>query len=852
MNSMKEIGNLHEIRVSKLIFTSKEHDNLMQRHWSQLILWIVLLGVLAPFAATISNYFIYSDSPFLSNNLISVQAKDVATEYFNFSEEDTIYVIYNGSCAQGLDQIYSNLYHLSDAKVITPYDYLNETMKEYDNYVEPIIQKYCENLSELHSLFDNLTLYRNYLLENTSVMIEELNLTYWAPSHLKYSSDGIVNRLLMDFNSSSGTIVEKERNSSLHVFHNPFVLCFGPSNYTNVSLVQKVLHNPNYVEIIRELTGTNVSYSEIHDPKAFVLSQVQKKIPPPPISISNFHKGDSWLFLIEVPNNESLDNIESFMNSLKGASVTGHLPFYAQSAYYTQSNIEIIDVTTVILVGILLTLLLRALIPIAVLVLDAGAGVVLSYGLMYTASLLGYKIYYISGLVTPPIVFGISIDYAILFLYRYFEELRKNNMEKDTSLSNAFKTAGKGAIFSGISIVVGFAGFILSPSSLLKNIGVALVISSLSSIIVSVFLTFTLLSLIPTDKLGFPRKEIPKGEDLREGYLEKVASFSIRRRKLVVLGMIILFVSSIGFVSIHSTNGNINEIIPSYASSLKAESQLFNFYNYSLDYAVIKGNPNSSYPQILNVTKTLEQRGAIVYGPASIGRYVVDEPTSLTNNFYSHGYTLILVYIPYPVFSNGAINMTSQLINEGWLVGGSNAQRIVIIDNSEEVYFHFTLLFTVIGITAYLFILLGSLSIPLRLVATIGISSVFGVAMMYLVFGSVYWITPLVVFALLFGLGIDYDLFIILRLMETREEDWDKRIVFSIKKTGLVVTAAGLILSGAFFSLTVSDLRFLQEIGFAVGISVLFDTFVVRPIIVPAILSFLKKYNWWPNLKNRA
>lgn len=171
----------------------------------------------------------------------------------------------------------------------------------------------------------------------------------------------------------------------------------------------------------------------------------------------------------------------------------------------------------------------------------------------------------------------------------------------------------------------------------------------------------------------------------------------------------------------------------------------------------------------------------------------------------------MVVYIPYPVFSKGAINETNQLISTGALVGGSNAQRIVIIDNSENVYFHFTLLFTIIGIILYLFIILGSLSIPLRLVLTIGISSVFGVAMMYAVFGSVYWITPLVVFALLFGLGIDYDLFIILRLIETNEPNWNNRIIFSIKKTGLVVTAAGLILSGAFFSLMVSDLRFYKR-----------------------------------------
>lgn len=824
----------------------------MHRAWSQLVLWLILIATLAPFAATISSYFVYSDSPFLSKNLESVQAENIITKYFNISEKDSIYVLYNGSYNNGLKEIYSNLYLLNDAKVITPYQYINNTMTEYELYLEPLISSYCDNISKLHGLYVNLTHYRDFLFQNSSLFEEELNFTYWYPTHYNYFSSPKLKEFLTYFNSSNGSIIERERNASLKVFENPFVLCFNNKDYTNLTLINKVINDPNYPLLIKELTGVNVTIEELKNPHAYVLSKVEEKVPPPPISISNFHKGNVWLFLVEVPNNESLDNIEKFMSSLQNAQVTGHLPFYAQSAYYTQSNIEIIDITTVALVGILLALLLRALIPILVLVIDAGVGVILSYGIMYLASLLGYKIYYISGLVTPPIVFGISIDYAILFLYRYFEELRKGGMDKERAIGRAFSTAGKGAAFSGLSIVIGFAGFIISPSSLLKNIGVALVISSISSVIVAVFLTYTIISIIPVNKLGFPRKEVPKSEDVRESYLEKVASLSINKRNLVIVGMIVLFVFSIGLSMVHSTNGNINQIIPSYASSLKAENQLSNFYNYSIDYMVLKGNPNSSYSHILNLTKTLINRGDIVYGPASIGKYIVNKSTSLTNHFYRDGYTLMVVYIPYPVFSKGAINETNQLISTGALVGGSNAQRIVIIDNSENVYFHFTLLFTIIGIILYLFILLGSLSIPLRLVLTIGISSVFGVAMMYAVFGSVYWITPLVVFALLFGLGIDYDLFIILRLIETNEPNWNNRIIFSIKKTGLVVTAAGLILSGAFFSLMVSDLRFLQEIGFAVGISVLFDTFVVRPILVPAILSVLKENNWWPNLRHRT
>jgi RND superfamily putative drug exporter len=92
-------------------------------------------------------------------------------------------------------------------------------------------------------------------------------------------------------------------------------------------------------------------------------------------------------------------------------------------------------------------------------------------------------------------------------------------------------------------------------------------------------------------------------------------------------------------------------------------------------------------------------------------------------------------------------------------------------------------------------------------------------------------------------------MFIIIRILE-EEGSEEERIVKAISNTGLVVTAAGLILAGAFLSLGSADMRFLQEIGITVGITILFDTFIVRPIFVPAIMSILKKYNWWPRVRD--
>lgn len=274
---------------------------------------------------------------------------------------------------------------------------------------------------------------------------------------------------------------------------------------------------------------------------------------------------------------------------------------------------------------------------------------------------------------------------------------------------------------------------------------------------------------------------------------------------------------------------------------------LSSLYNYSVDYVIINGSPNSSYAKIVSLAKEVIDRGGLAYSSFSIGKTILNK-SEYVNGFYSHNYTLAVLYIPYPVFSKGAINFTKHLIEEGYMVVGSNAQRIDIVDNTVNLYYSEVLPLTILLITVYLFFVLGSVIVPIRLALTLLVSSLVGVGVMDLVFNSTYWLSPLIVFALLFSLGIDYDMFIILRIIEEKGEE-DERIIKGVKNTGLVVTAAGLILSGAFFSLMFTDMRFLQEIGFAVGFTVLFDTFIVRPILVPAIMSVLKKHNWWPRVR---
>jgi len=812
--------------------------------------WFVLIVVLAPLVLQIQNYFVYSDSPFLSSTYQSVKVSDVVVEYFHDdqSQYSYIYVLSNGSYNGSLAELNYSLKYLQGARILTPYQILNDYNSQYLNEVEPLVGSIQSKLMPLHELYLNLTRLRDALLDNFSLFLFQLNVTYGVPLGLHVNASP---RLLEEFKTyyflalQNYSELNASRVAGYLTFKNPFLVFFSFNNFTNRTLAKSFLENFNeYPLLIYLLTKHNVSQEALVDPHSYAVDVVEKEIPPPPFNLSQFHRNYTWLFIVEVPKNESLNSINRFIENVN-AEVTGHLPIYAQSAFYTEQNLRLIDLVTIILVGVLLVVLVRALLPIILLVTGALLGVEISYTLLELLTFSGYQIYYISGLVIPPIVFGITVDYSLLFLYRYFEELRKGSREP---LKLAFRTAGRGALFSGLSIAIGFSSFVISPSPLLRNIGIALLVSSLSSLFPVIGFMYTALRSVPPSLLAFPKRDVPNTEDPRSNYLRRSVLLALRRKYLVIFFTVILALVSLYVFATHPTNVNVDEIVPAQSTSVRGLDALSNLFNYSLDYLVIKGNPNSSYNLLLNITNFTIKHGAIVYGPTSLGRVVFDRPTAITNQFYSHNYTLTEVLIPYPVFSHGAIAITEGLMKYPVLVGGSNAERIDIVDSTVFEYYHFVLPLTVLLILFYLTWILGSLVVPIRLVVTLAISSLVGVAFMFAVFGSVYWLSPLIVFALLFSLGIDYDMFIILRIKEeigTEEE----RIMKGVEKTGLVVTAAGLILSGAFISLAFTDMKFLREIGVAVAFSILFDTFIVRPILVPAIMSVLKQYNWWPHLR---
>jgi RND superfamily putative drug exporter len=192
-----------------------------------------------------------------------------------------------------------------------------------------------------------------------------------------------------------------------------------------------------------------------------------------------------------------------------------------------------------------------------------------------------------------------------------------------------------------------------------------------------------------------------------------------------------------------------------------------------------------------------------------------------------------------------------ELVGSTILVGGSTAS---LYDLSTSISQQFSMIevIVVIGIFVVLMFVLGSLLLPLFAVLSITMSIVWSFAITYLVFGTgmgmpILFIVPLVLFVMLMGIGMDYNVFILTRIREEvhKGKGLNQAIVEAVDWTGGIITALALIMAGAFGSMMLSSNNMLVMFGFALTVAILIDAMIVRTYIVPAAMSLMGKWAWW-------
>jgi RND superfamily putative drug exporter len=440
---------------------------------------------------------------------------------------------------------------------------------------------------------------------------------------------------------------------------------------------------------------------------------------------------------------------------------------------------------------------------------------------------------------------GIAIDYALLIVVRWREERQQAGMTNHQAVENAMQHAGSAVVFSGTTVGISLLALLVVPIPALRSIGIAGLLIAIVSVAVAVTLLPVVLATVGP-KVDWPRNQ----RDARPSRAwSSWARIVVRHRWIAaVVSIAILAALAVAASTIQFGNPRANSL----AQHGPARMALDN-----LSRSGIGTGPLSPFDALV----TSGDPVAIAKTFATVdGVRAAVAPDAWQKN----GSALVTV-IPTedgnsPTGRATLSRLRGATVAGELTIGGEAAQGADFLD---AVYSNFPLL--ILLISGFTFLLLArafrSLLLPLKAVLLNLLSVAASWGLLVLVFqkgyGSGIWgiaptrainvEMPIVVFAFLFGISMDYQVFIISRMREAydRTKSTPVSVVEGIGRTGRLVTSAALILGLAFVAFSSQPGTEAKMFATALGGGILIDATIIRGLLAPALVAILGRWNWW-------
>jgi RND superfamily putative drug exporter len=444
---------------------------------------------------------------------------------------------------------------------------------------------------------------------------------------------------------------------------------------------------------------------------------------------------------------------------------------------------------------------------------------------------------------------GVSIDYALLVVVRWREE-RDKGLSNEDAVTAAMATAGRAVVFSGTTVAVGLLALIALPLPFLRSMGYGGMLIPLVATAVAITLLPVILATVGP---RLDRRRIRR-RDRSHAFWQRWSEGVVRRRGLAAL----LALGVLGVLLFAATDLHLGNPDP---DTIAKEGAARDGLDALDDSGIGKGAiaPTETLVAEADAAKVAAAQGQVegVHGAAA-----PNAPDWRRNG------QAVAVAIPHQGDESAAGREAVQrVIDAGHdasptaRVGGSGPLNADFID---AVYGAFPLMIALISVATFLLLARAfrSLLLPLKAVilnvlsvgaawgvltlvwqAGHGSEEIWGIAAT----GSIASWIPLMVFAFLYGLSMDYEVFILARMREEYDEtrDTNDAVVFGLGRTGRLVTSAALILFLTFAAMASgpqTDVKILAT-GLAAGI--LLDATVIRALLVPAVVSMFGRWNWW-------
>ncbi|WP_329233512.1 MMPL family transporter [Streptomyces canus] len=506
-------------------------------------------------------------------------------------------------------------------------------------------------------------------------------------------------------------------------------------------------------------------------------------------------------------------------------------------------------VAALVILGLLFGSLVAAAVPLLTALFAVGSAL----GLIVLAS----HVFTIADF-TPPITMlvglGVGVDYALLIFYRYRHELT-HGADPAAAGRKALDAAGRTVFFAGCTVIIALLGLVALGLGSLQGVALALALTVLTTMAASLVLLPALLALfarrIQRHVLKHAAKAEAKGNT--EGRRWRALATAVQRRPLpsllvAVPALLALSAPVLGMRLGFADAGND----PKTTTSRQAYDLLAEGFGAGFNgplVVVTQGDETAG--------KTVQSELARTEGVAAASPAMPSEDGALST---------VIVYPKTAPQDDGTTDLLHRLRDDvapkaehdtgaEILVGGATAASQDFADTVSERLPLFVLV--VVGLSSLLLMLVfRSILIPLKAALLNLLSITAALGAMILVFqhglfgvqpGPVEAFLPVLIFAIVFGLSMDYEVFLVSRMHEEWERTKDHSLAVreGLASTGKVITAAGAIMIVVFGAFMLSADRMLQQFGLGLAVAILMDALVIRCLIVPALMQLMGEWAWW-------
>ena len=484
---------------------------------------------------------------------------------------------------------------------------------------------------------------------------------------------------------------------------------------------------------------------------------------------------------------------------------------------------------------------------------------------------------------------GIAIDYSLFIVSRFREELG-HGRDVPTAVSITMATAGRAIAFSGVTVAIGLAGLLFYTGTPLVSMGYAgATVVAISVVYALTFLPALLAVLGP--RVNRLRVPILQARPVGQGLWHRLAMWVMRRPWLVLVPTVgILLLAGSPFLTIKLANSDVQQLPVTAESRIGAEllqNQFPSAGQNTVEVVMRFAGGSPTDPANVATAYALSRRLATLPGAVGVGSYVnLDQTTSLAayQTLYQQPKTalppaarqeltrltgtsiaVLDVQTPYLTTSDAAhqlvhaIRAADSTAGATVYVTGNTAFDIDFVDYMLQ-HTPLAVGFVVVSTFLVLLVLLRSVVLPLKavLMNALSLSAAFGALVWvfqqghlsgFLGFtpGALDPTIPVLLFCIVFGLSMDYEVFLLTRMQETYRRGGDNRqaVAMGLERSGRLVTGAAAIMACVFLAFALASVVTIKSIGVGMAVAVIVDATLVRALVVPALMRLLGRVNWW-------